>query len=117
LGQHGVNKNVMKSRKNNKNVATSDLSELAGSAPEVLESSARKWDDNGNRECCAFLLESGEWVLTWLRGSGEDKVQTTVKLSPTAALATMSAMSSVSQKTGKPLGWEPKQNVEMDNGE
>ena len=91
--------------------------EPSGSAPEVLESSARKWEDGENRECCAFLLESGEWVLTWIRGSGEDKVQTTVKLSPTAALATMSAMQSVTEKTGKPLGWKPKHNTESNHGE
>jgi glycerate-2-kinase len=94
------------------------LPSSSGSVPEVLESSARKWSDDGeNREACAFLLSSGEWVLTWVSGEGEGKRQTTVKLSPTAALATMSAIYTVSEKTGKPLGWIPEQKTEDSRAE
>lgn len=106
-----------KQSESNETAASKALPSSSGSAPEVLESSARKWDDGGSRECCALLLENGEWVLTWLREAGEAKVQTTVKLSPIAALATMSAIHSVTEKTGKPIGWEPKQNNRSTRGE
>lgn len=78
------------------------------SALEVLGSSGRKWEDGENRECSAFLLSSGEWILAWVSGESESRRQTEVKLSPTAVLATISAIHTVAEKTGKPVGWKPK---------
>ena len=104
-------KNDKQTPERDERAADSTLSASTASVPEVLESSARKWSDDGeNRGTCAFLLSSGEWVLTWVSGEGESKRQTTVKLSPTALLATVSAIHTVSEETGKFPGWSPKQN-------
>ena len=106
-------KNDKQTPERDERAADSTLSASTASVPEVLESSARKWSGDGeNRETCAFLLSSGEWVLTWVSGEGESKRQTTVKLSPTALLATVSAIHTVSEETGKSLGWSPRQNTE-----
>jgi|GEM_PF-6297425 len=86
------------------------LSETNETNPEVLESCARQWSDEGeNRETGAILLSDGDWVLIWVSGEGESQRQTTVRLSPLAALATICVINDVMEKTGKPLGWSPSQ--------
>ena len=86
------------------------LSTPQGSAPEVLESSARTWDD---RETGAFLLDNGEWILVWMKHENGERKKTQVKLTSTAMMATMLAVTDILDKTGKPLGWEPEQNAEV----